>query len=61
MIYISDQLFRHSWGGGGGGGGGRAPRLIGGWRKPRVIDGAGRWQVFRHVALPIAKPASPSP
>jgi len=21
-----------------------------------VIDGAGRWQVFRHVALPIAKP-----
>jgi multiple sugar transport system permease protein len=21
-----------------------------------VIDGAGRWQIFRHVALPIAKP-----
>jgi multiple sugar transport system permease protein len=21
-----------------------------------IIDGAGRWQVFRHVALPIAKP-----
>ncbi len=23
-----------------------------------VIDGASRWQVFRYVALPIAKPAS---
>jgi multiple sugar transport system permease protein len=26
-----------------------------------LIDGATRWQVFRHVALPIAKPALRSP
>ena len=26
-------------------------------RRPPLIDGATRWQVFRHVALPLARPA----
>ena len=30
--------------------------LLRSWKNLALIDGATRWQVFRHVALPIARP-----